>query len=182
MLYDFLPHAHSKEDLLLTFLLKLKFGLPFRALAIMFNMKPSTLNYNFYVILDKLYVRTQRFISWPSREVVQATMHEDFKPDYANCRVIIDCIEVKVEKLSGINEQFVKYSHYKSDHTFKVLVGNIHAKISGEYGLNVCSFIRYCTKWQLVDSKTTAPTTSFPPFGWALLFAIFHVHSCDVQA
>ena len=51
-LYDYNPRSFSKEDYLLSFLLKLKTGLPFRVIAILFNVPSSTLNYNFFVILE----------------------------------------------------------------------------------------------------------------------------------
>lgn len=57
LLDDYNPKAYSKEDVLLSFLLKLKLDLPFEALAIIMTMSPSTLRSNFYTILEILSVR-----------------------------------------------------------------------------------------------------------------------------
>lgn len=62
-------------------------------------------------------------LPWPSKEVIQATMPECFKSSYPNCRCIIHCTEVKVEKPSGLRKQNALYSFYKSCHTLKFLIG-----------------------------------------------------------
>lgn len=127
MLHDFKPRSRTKQDYLLMFLLKLKYGLPFRALSILFHTKESTLSDNFYAILERLFVRSK--ILWPSREKVQRNMPSTFKEHFSNCRVIIDCTEVKTERLSRTDSQFIMYSNYKGTHTIKVLVGNIALRL-----------------------------------------------------
>lgn len=77
------------------------------------------------IIHSKSYFifRTRQIIYWPTRAQVDATMPESFKKNHPNCRVIIDCFEVRTEKPRGILEQAMMYSQYKKGHTFKVLVG-----------------------------------------------------------
>ena len=128
-LSDFKPRVYNLRDMLLVFLAKLKTGLSFSQLATIFNMCQSTLRSNFFAILDKLYKRTKPLVFWPSREKINKTMPNCFKKDFPNCRVIIDCTEIKCEKPSKIKKQNALYSHYKSSHTLKFLIGNLNLEI-----------------------------------------------------
>lgn len=123
MLHDYYPKTFPAKEMLIIFLLKIKYNLPFSALGDLYSISHSTVSYNFYAILDILYQRTQEFVFWPSKEDIQVTMPDCFKGEFSNCRVIIDCSEVKTEKPCSLEEQNEMYSFYKSGHTFKFLLG-----------------------------------------------------------
>jgi len=138
LLKGFKPRVYEIEEMLLIFLLKIKFALPFSALAAIYGKNESTISYNFYKILDILYARTQEFIFWPDIEDIKATMPECFRDNYPSCRVIIDCSEVKTEKPSALDQQNAMYSFYKSAHTIKFLVGEFDS-----FNFRFITFIYY---------------------------------------
>ena len=50
-------------------------------------------------------------------------MPECFCQRYANTRIIIDCMELQIQRPSSFLNPSKTYSNYKSRNTFKVLVG-----------------------------------------------------------
>jgi hypothetical protein len=64
---------------------------------------------------------------WPSRDDVNKHMPDIFKPDYVSTRVIIDCTELYVQKPSSLYLNSELYSNYKSNTTFKGLIGSTPA-------------------------------------------------------
>lgn len=43
--------------------------------------------------------------------------------NYKNCRVVLDCTEIKIQKLKCLKCRIMSYSHYKGTHTIKFLIG-----------------------------------------------------------
>ncbi|XP_040077607.1 uncharacterized protein LOC120849456 [Ixodes scapularis] len=107
---------------LLLFLVKMKHGLTFSALGVLFGIHRTSASRIFYTILDVLYVSTQEWTQWFSRDV-HASMPASFQSKYPNCRVIVDCSEVRIEKPSKVTDRVNCWSNYKSDFTLKYLVG-----------------------------------------------------------
>ncbi|CAN7988290.1 unnamed protein product [Ixodes hexagonus] len=129
-LLSLLPRARGERYLdlamdskLLLFLMKMKHGLTFSALGVLFGIHRTSASRIFYATLDVLYVSTQGWIQWFSREVVQASMPSSFRLNYPNCRVIVDCSEVRIEKPGKVADRVNCWSNYKSDFTLKFLVG-----------------------------------------------------------
>jgi hypothetical protein len=60
---------------------------------------------------------------WPSKEIVDSTMPEDFKEKYSSTRVIIDCTEVRCQMPSSLHLNSELFSSYKNHATLKGLVG-----------------------------------------------------------
>lgn len=60
---------------------------------------------------------------WPSRETVNEFMPPCFKSTFPLTRVILDCMEIHVQRPSSkvLNSEI--YSHYKGNTTFKALIG-----------------------------------------------------------
>lgn len=113
----------SKENRLLIFLCKMKLGLSYSALGVLFAVDRKTISRIFISTLEYLVVRCRNFVTWPSKEVVQATMPNEFREMYENCRVLIDCTEIKIDQASSVEAKVQTYSHYKKGFTIKVLVG-----------------------------------------------------------
>ncbi|XP_014212672.1 uncharacterized protein LOC106642410 [Copidosoma floridanum] len=121
---DYSPNRQiTIENRLLLFLVKMKSGMTFSAIGVLFNMHRTTASKIFYCTLEHLIAKCQHFIFWPSRETVQATMPTSFKQEYKNCRIIIDCTEFEVEQPVSIKQRVQFYSHYKKGYRVKVLVG-----------------------------------------------------------
>ena len=63
-------------------------------------------------------------IVWLPRESIRDNLPQSFKKaGYHNCRVIIDCTEVFIERPKSLNLQYATWSEYKHHNTVKFLVG-----------------------------------------------------------
>ncbi|XP_046627773.1 uncharacterized protein LOC124308775 isoform X2 [Neodiprion virginianus] len=113
----------SSAGIDLIFLVKIKTGLTFSAIAIFFGLHRSTISKIFFSTLQYLSSSTANLVFWPSRAAVQKTMPECFKPQYSNTWVIIDCTEFKIDVPSSVDDRIYCYSHYKKGLTAKVLIG-----------------------------------------------------------
>ncbi len=113
----------SRENKLLLFFMKLKLGVTFSSLGSLFQIHRSTASRIFFHVLQVLSSATKSWIIWPSKEMVQETMPTCFKQFYSDCRVIIDCTEMRTEKPPTVHQQVSMYSSYKSGFTVKVLIG-----------------------------------------------------------
>lgn len=113
----------QKEDRLLIFLTKLKTGLTYRALGVLFGLHRTTVSEIFLTLLTTICEATSNLVPWISRDIVQTTMPECFKETFPDTRVIIDCTEFRVEIPSSIEHRVVTFSHYKKGFTAKGLIG-----------------------------------------------------------
>lgn len=113
----------SRENCLVIFLAKLKLGISFSALGVIFQVDRRTVARIFYMMVTRMKKICGKFIFWPCRDVLQQTMPETFKQHFPNCRVIIDCFEIKVQQPANIGSRVRLYSHYKKGFTTKILVG-----------------------------------------------------------
>ncbi|XP_037526446.2 uncharacterized protein LOC119403592 [Rhipicephalus sanguineus] len=113
----------SIENKLLLFLIKLKHGLPFSVLGVLFNVHRTTTSRIFKGLLVNITAATKTWLHWPSRRAVLATLPPSFREHYPNCRVIIDCTELETEVPRGVEKQNLWYSQYKGRHTVKYLIG-----------------------------------------------------------
>ncbi|KAL3205602.1 hypothetical protein MRX96_011090 [Rhipicephalus microplus] len=107
---------------LLLSLMKMKHGLTFAALGALFSVHRTT-SCVFYAVPDLLHAKTEGWLVWFPREVVQETMPPSFKEKYPMCRVIIDCTEVPMEMTPEVSEQENCLSSYKSNFTLNFIVG-----------------------------------------------------------
>lgn len=113
----------SKKDRLLIFLMKIKTGLTFSALGVLFSVHRTTISKIFYETLQLLASATRNFVFWPDIDAVQETMPDCFLPDYSNTRVIIDCTEFRIDIPTSVDNRVFSYSQYKKNFTAKVLIG-----------------------------------------------------------
>ncbi|CAN7939392.1 unnamed protein product [Ixodes hexagonus] len=107
---------------LLIFLVKLKLGISFLSIAVLFGVHRMTVRRIFFFILRNLSSATSSWIPTPFSFSVQATMPECFKEHYPRCCYIIDCTEVKTETPATVEQQRALFSHYKGCHTVKFLI------------------------------------------------------------
>lgn len=113
----------SRENCLVIFLTKLKLGISFSALGVIFQVDRSTVAEIFYMMVTRMRKICGKFIFWPRRDILQQTMPETFKKYFSNCRVIIDGLEIKVQQPANIGSRVRLYSDYEKNFTTKVLVG-----------------------------------------------------------
>ena len=121
----FLPSTTlTNEDLLVLYFIKLKTGLPFTMIGIMFGIKDRTVSKHFEDILKSHYSLAKGHIWWLSKEEVMMSMPESFKNSkYCNTRVIIDASEIKIQCPKEVDAAILCYSSYKANHTAKFLIG-----------------------------------------------------------
>ncbi|XP_058809330.1 uncharacterized protein LOC131674589 [Phymastichus coffea] len=113
----------SKEDRLFMTLVKLKIGLTFSAMSVLFCKDRTTISKIFFSTVRYLARSTADAVFWPDRVDVQNTMPQCFRTDYGQTRVIIDCREFRVETAPRVDDRVFTYSHYKKAFTAKLLVG-----------------------------------------------------------
>lgn len=120
---DFPFSKVSKRTKLLITLMKLKTGVRYSALGVMFQLHRTSISKIFTSMISVLYILLKNFILSPSKSAIQANIPEAFKANYSNTRVIIDCTEVHTETPFNVRQRVLMYSDYKRNHTAKFLVG-----------------------------------------------------------
>ncbi|XP_033753600.1 uncharacterized protein LOC117336915 [Pecten maximus] len=104
-------------------LMRLRLGLVLEDLAYRFKTSTSSCSRIFNKWIDYLNVQLSFLIEWQDRKKIDLTMPNSFKSKYPNCRVIIDCTEIRTETPSSLQLRSMLYSDYKSHMTYKSLVG-----------------------------------------------------------
>lgn len=117
------PRSLRQIDEFFLVLMRLRLGLLLEDLADRFHIGTSTCSLIFNRWVDYLDVQLSFLVMWPSRENIDITMPPSFKSKYPNCRVIIDCTEIKTETPNSLKLKSVFFSDYKSHMTLKSLIG-----------------------------------------------------------
>lgn len=95
----------KKGDRLLLFLMKIKLGISYSAISVLFKINPTTVSRIFIECLSLLCKKTKDFIFWPDKYSISQCLPKAFKINYPKCRCIIDCTEVKVEQPSSVQQR-----------------------------------------------------------------------------
>jgi len=120
---DDVKQKMSQSDRLLLFLMKMKLGLSYSALGVLFGIHQTTASRTFISFLKNLFEKTQNYIIWPSKSTIKNNLPQSFRLNYPNTRVIIDCTEISTEQPDIIEQRSHMYSFYKGCYTFKFLIG-----------------------------------------------------------
>ena len=116
----------SVEDEIFMVLIKLRHNFGFDDLSLRFAVSRFTLRRMFYNILyilhSVVYVEMVEK-SFPTLEQIQHSLKPEVYADFPNVRVIVDCTEMKCPAPPGMNKKAEVYSNYKSNYTYKGLVG-----------------------------------------------------------
>uniref|UniRef100_A0A0A9X794 THAP domain-containing protein 11 n=1 Tax=Lygus hesperus TaxID=30085 RepID=A0A0A9X794_LYGHE len=115
--------ALANPNVLLMFLMKMRLGISFGCLGILFSVHRTTAMGMFTTVLEVLSLKTKDHIFWPSKVFVSKTLPEAFKEFYPHARAIVTCTEIEAETPSGAHRRMDMYSSSKSAFTFKFLVG-----------------------------------------------------------
>lgn len=115
----------TKEDRLILFLMKLKLGISFTALASLFGVYKATASRVFKNTLEVLSFKLKDWVYVPPRGSIRDTMSDCFKQHHPKCTFIIDCTEIRTETPSDLEQQHFLYSNYKGTYTLKFLIGII---------------------------------------------------------
>ena len=104
-------------------LMKLRLNLADQDLAYRFGVHQSTVSWNFRKWIDILYDRLHPLILWPEREQLLKTMPLEFRQSFRKCVIIIDCIEIFMERATDLKTRAQTWSNYKHHNTVKFLIG-----------------------------------------------------------
>ncbi|XP_078515803.1 uncharacterized protein LOC144781052 [Lissotriton helveticus] len=113
----------SLIDQFFLFLCKVRQGFPEEDLAIRFNVSQSTVTKMIITWANYLYILFRDFVSWPSRESIDKHMPAIFQATYPRARVILSCIELKVQASSFPNPLAKSVSVQNKYTAFKGLLG-----------------------------------------------------------
>ena len=113
---------HPKEELFIT-LCRLRQGFPEEHLAHLYGISQATISRIIITWVNLLYLRLKDVPMWPSREMIDKHMPEQFKEKYPSTRIIIDCTEVKCQMPCSLRLNSELFSSYKNHTTLKALVG-----------------------------------------------------------
>ena len=113
----------SVGDQLLGVLARLRLGLHAKDVATRMGLPEATYSRMFATWVLFLSHELRLLFPFPSRARTQDWMPQSFRQHYPKTRVIIDCMELQMQRPTSLQNQSITYSSYKSRNTFKVLVG-----------------------------------------------------------
>ena len=116
------PSLTPFQQLMIAFI-RLRLGSSGVELGYHFRIHPSTVSRVFSDVIEMLYVRLKFLIVWPEREVLRKSLPMDFRKNYPNCVVIIDCFEIFIDRPTDLLARAKTYSSYKHHNTVKFLIG-----------------------------------------------------------
>ena len=102
---------------------RLRQGFREEHLGHLFQISMLTVSRIFISWINFMYLKLGQINIWPSRQVIDRTMPEDFKKKYSSTRVIIDCTEIKCQMPSSLHLNGELFSNYKHHTTLKGLIG-----------------------------------------------------------
>ena len=111
---------NAKEEFFLV-MCRLRQGFAERHLGHLFYISQSTVSRIIISWVTFIFLRFQQLNIWPSQNVVDENIPQDFKNKYPHTRVIIDCAEVKCE-MPVDRHRFD--TTYMSSNLLKVNIGN----------------------------------------------------------
>lgn len=122
---DELPSSRllSPHDIVLLVLMKLQLNLVNQDLAYRFGISKALVSQLVALSLGVLANQLKFLIHWPDKESCRRTLPGVFKPLYKDCRVIIDCTEIFIERPGNLTARASTYSNYKHHNTLKYLIG-----------------------------------------------------------
>ncbi|XP_069064834.1 uncharacterized protein [Pleurodeles waltl] len=113
----------SLIDQFFLFLCKIRQGFLEEDLAIRFNVSQSTVIKIIITWANYLYILFRDLVVWPSREIIDQHMPDVFQATYPRARVILSCIELKVQAFSFPNLLARPFSVQNKYTVFKGLLG-----------------------------------------------------------
>lgn len=128
------------DQLLITFI-KLRCNKPDIELSFMFGISHSNVSNIFVTWINFMHDVWSCVNLWPSKNLVQYYMPDQFKKDFMSTRIIIDTTEFPICKPSNPIAQQATFSTYKNKNTLKVMLGStpggLISHISEAYGGSV---------------------------------------------
>lgn len=127
-------HLCSLEERITLTLCKLKLGLSFQCLAILFKISKTTACAYFEETIHLLASILEEAIHFPDKEEIEQNLPACFEK-FQDTRIILDCTEIPVQNSKCLQCRLKMYSHYKGRQTLKILIG-----------ITPSGLISYCSK------------------------------------
>ena len=121
----------SVAEELLAVLMRLRLWLLLQDVADRFNVSASTVT-SFHHLATTYNCRVLANFPWPTRDLVPQYTPKRFSK-YPSRRVIIDCIELYIQRPSSLVSQSETFSNYKHHNTFKVWQASLLVELSRLY-------------------------------------------------
>ena len=106
--------------------MKLRLNLGDQDLGYRFGVNQSTISWYFKKWIDVMHVRLSPLVKWPSREELIKTMPMEFRKNFKQCVVIIDCFEIFIERPINLKARAQTWSNYKHHNIVKFLIGTMY--------------------------------------------------------
>jgi hypothetical protein len=110
------------DQLFLT-LVKLRQAKEDYELSLLFEISETTVSKIVIMWINFLYFQLKDLDIWPSRDIIDKNMPEDFLKKFPTTRVILDATEIPIHKPSDVNAQSITWSGYKHRNTLKTMIG-----------------------------------------------------------
>lgn len=119
---DIRKHKLSVRERIVAVFMKLKMGLKLNVLSFLFKMSPSSCKIIFIDYVRILAKILEPCIRWAPYEECQQNMPVCFN-ELKSVRVVLDCLEVPIEKPKCLCCRVRAYSQYKDRHILKIMTG-----------------------------------------------------------
>lgn len=117
-----LPSVKDVRRWIVLTMLKLKLGLSFTCIGVLFQCDRTHCSRVFKATIVALADVLIEAVDWPSKDEVRSWMPRSFR-NFLKVRVILDCTEVPIEKPQCLICRIRTYSQYYGEHTLKFMVG-----------------------------------------------------------
>ncbi|KAE8745124.1 hypothetical protein FOCC_FOCC008189 [Frankliniella occidentalis] len=107
------------QDRIILAMMKIKLGISFSALSVLFDVTQQTCSNYFYDSVLVLYKILKCMVFWPDKGSVLKNMPKCFSK-FKKTRVVLDCYETPIEKAKCISCRVRSYSQYKKNFTAKM--------------------------------------------------------------
>ncbi|XP_068084300.1 uncharacterized protein [Anabrus simplex] len=104
-------------------MMKLRMAKTDKELAYDFGLNVTTVGLIFSVWINFMYCQFKELNIWVDQKTVRENSPMEFKKQYPNTRVILDCTEIPIMKPKSSSAQQETFSTYKNCNTVKVLIG-----------------------------------------------------------
>ena len=117
------PRSLSPFNCFILTLLRLRRNFDVVHLSFLFNINHTTVSNTIITWINYMYIKLGSIPIWPTMQHVAKCMPKSMKSKFPYVKIIIDCVEFRVETASSLVLHKLFYSDYKSHTTVKCLVG-----------------------------------------------------------
>ena len=117
------PRSLSPFQCYLLTLIRLRRNYDIVHISFLFNINGTTVSTTFITWINFMYIKLGSIPIWPTMQHIAKCMPKSMRIKFPYVKVIIDCVEFRVESASSLVLHKLFYSDYKSHTTVKCLVG-----------------------------------------------------------